>query len=88
VVLLPEGTRDAVRATLTEQRIQTSVHYPPIHLFSQYKQIGSERPLPHTEAVAERILTLPLYAHMSDEQVELVTRNVLEALALDPQPAQ
>ena len=88
VVLLPEGTRDAVRATLVDQRIQTSVHYPPIHLFSQYKEIGSKRPLPHTEAVAERILTLPLYAHMSDEQVELVTRNVLEALALDPQPAQ
>jgi len=88
VVLLPEGTRDAVRATLVDQRIQTSVHYPPIHLFSQYKEIGSKRPLPRTEAVAERILTLPLYAHMSDEQVELVTRNVLEALALDPQPAQ
>ncbi len=87
VVLLPEGTRDAVRATLVEQRIQTSVHYPPIHLFSQYKEIGSERPLPRTEAVAERILTLPLYAHMSDEQVELVTRSVLEALAAEREPA-
>jgi dTDP-4-amino-4,6-dideoxygalactose transaminase len=32
VVLLPEGAdRDAVRAALAEQRIQTSVHYPPIH---------------------------------------------------------
>ncbi len=86
VVVLPEGTRDAVRATLVEQRIQTSVHYPPIHLFSQYKEIGSERPLPRTEAVAERILTLPLYAHMSDEQVELVTRSVLEALAAEREP--
>ena len=85
--LLPEGTRDDVRATLAEQRIQTSVHYPPIHLFSQYKEIGSERPLPRTEAVAERILTLPLYAHMRDEQVELVTRSVLEALAVEREPA-
>jgi len=81
VVLLPEGTRDDVRATLAERRIQTSVHYPPIHLFSQYREIGSERPLPRTEAVAERVLTLPLYAHLRDEQVELVIQSVLEALA-------
>jgi dTDP-4-amino-4,6-dideoxygalactose transaminase len=87
VVLLPEGRRDDVRATLAERRIQTSVHYPPIHLFSQYREIGSERPLPRTEAVAERILTLPLYAHMRDDQVELVTRSVLEALAIDGEPA-
>jgi dTDP-4-amino-4,6-dideoxygalactose transaminase len=87
VVLLPEGTRDDVRATLSEQRIQTSVHYPPIHLFTQYTEIGSGRPLPRTEAVAQRILTLPLYAHMRDEQVELVTSSVLEALALEREPA-
>jgi dTDP-4-amino-4,6-dideoxygalactose transaminase len=84
VVLLPEGRRDDVRATLAERRIQTSVHYPPIHLFSQYRKIGAQRPLPRTEAAAERILTLPLYAHMSDEQIELVIRSVLEALAADP----
>jgi dTDP-4-amino-4,6-dideoxygalactose transaminase len=88
VVLLPESRRDDVRATLADQRIQTSVHYPPIHLFSQYREIGSERPLPRTEAVAERILTLPLYAHMRDEQVELVIRSVLEALSADPAPAE
>jgi hypothetical protein len=39
-------------------------------------------------AVAERILTLPLYAHMRDEQVELVTRSVLEALSAEPEPAE
>jgi dTDP-4-amino-4,6-dideoxygalactose transaminase len=83
VVLLPEGRRDDVRATLSDQRIQTSVHYPPIHLFSQYREIGAGRPLPRTEAVAERILTLPLYAHMRDDQVELVIRRVLEALSAD-----
>jgi dTDP-4-amino-4,6-dideoxygalactose transaminase len=81
VVLLPEGTpRDDVRAVLTEARIQTSVHYPPIHGFTFYEQLGRRRPLPQTEAVAGRILTLPLYAHMSDEQVDLVVNALLEAL--------
>jgi dTDP-4-amino-4,6-dideoxygalactose transaminase len=80
VALLPEGRRDGVRAALAERRIQTSVHYPPIHLFSYYEELGSRRPLPRTEAVAARVVTLPLYAHMEDDQVELVIEGVLEAL--------
>ena len=80
VALLPEGRRDDVRATLSERRIQTSVHYPPIHLFTHYTELGSRRPLPRTEAVAARVVTLPLYAHMRDEQTELVIEGVLEAI--------
>ena len=80
VALLPEGRRDDVRAALSERRIQTSVHYPPIHLFTHYTELGSRRPLPRTEAVAARVVTLPLYAHMRDEQTELVIEGVLEAI--------
>jgi dTDP-4-amino-4,6-dideoxygalactose transaminase len=81
VVLLPEGRRDDVRAALAEQRIQTSVHYPPIHLFSEYADVGSRRELPRTEEVGRRVLTLPLYAHMREGQVKLVIASLLEALA-------
>jgi dTDP-4-amino-4,6-dideoxygalactose transaminase len=81
VALLPEGAdRDAVRAALGEQRIQTSVHYPPIHLFTQYREAGARRALPRTEAVASRLLTLPLYGQMDDSQVGLVTESLLAAV--------
>ncbi|MGZ4281042.1 MAG: DegT/DnrJ/EryC1/StrS family aminotransferase [Gaiellaceae bacterium] len=80
VVVLPEGVdRDAVRAALAERGIQTSVHYPPIHLFSAYRT-RSRRSLPRTEAVAGRILTLPLYGAMRDEQVEAVIEALLQTL--------
>jgi dTDP-4-amino-4,6-dideoxygalactose transaminase len=80
VVLLPEGTdRDGVRARLTERRIQTSVHYPPIHTFTQYRS-AARRPLRRTEAVAGRLLTLPLFARMSDDQVESVIEGLLDAV--------
>lgn len=69
-----------MRAALAEQRIQTSVHYPPIHTFSQYVEAGAKRPLPQTEAVSRRLLTLPLYAHMSDEQADAVVEALLEAV--------
>ena len=80
VVLLPEGTdRQAVRAALEERGIQTSVHYPPIHTFSAYRE-GSRRPLPRTDSVAGRIMTLPLYGRMTDEQVEAVVDGLLQTL--------
>jgi dTDP-4-amino-4,6-dideoxygalactose transaminase len=83
VALLPSGRRDDVRAALAERRIQTSVHYPPIHRFSYYEELGSRRPLPRTEAVAERVVTLPLYGHMTDEQADLVIGALIETVGAE-----
>jgi dTDP-4-amino-4,6-dideoxygalactose transaminase len=80
VVLLPEGAdRAPVRTALDERGIQTSVHYPPIHSFSAYRS-ESRRPLPRTDAVAERLLTLPLYGRMTDEQADAVVEGLLQTL--------
>ena len=64
--------------------IQTSVHYPPIHHFSVFQHMNG-RPLANTDLIADRILTLPLYAHMSDEQVDLVVWSLEQALAASVQ---
>jgi dTDP-4-amino-4,6-dideoxygalactose transaminase len=81
VVVLPEAVdRDRVRAALDERRIQTSVHYPPIHSFTRYHSLGERRPLPRTDALATRILTLPLYGGLSDAQVDDVIDALLGAL--------
>jgi dTDP-4-amino-4,6-dideoxygalactose transaminase len=80
VVLPPESSRDDVRAHLSARGIQTSVHYPPIHQFSEYANSSGARKLAATNAVASRILTLPLFAHMDDEQFAWVIEGMLEAL--------
>jgi dTDP-4-amino-4,6-dideoxygalactose transaminase len=81
VALLPGGAdRSAVRAALDAQGIQTSVHYPPIHTFTAYRSSAGRRELPQTDAVAERLLTLPLYGRMSDEQVKAVIEGLLAAI--------
>ena len=81
VVILPEGVdRDDVRAVLDGKKIQTSVHYPPIHSFTQYRSLGQRRPLTQTDALAPRILTLPLYGGLSDEQVDDVVDALLGAV--------
>ncbi len=63
---------------LKDRGIQTSIHYPPVHRFRLLRErYGTETlRLPHTEDFGRRELTLPLYSHMTPEQV----RTVVEAL--------
>jgi dTDP-4-amino-4,6-dideoxygalactose transaminase len=80
VALAPDGdSRDGIRAQLAERRIQTSVHYPPIHTFSAYRNLEPARPLPRTEDAASRLLTLPLFASMTDDQLAMVVEGLLDA---------
>ncbi|HET8651923.1 MAG TPA: DegT/DnrJ/EryC1/StrS family aminotransferase [Gaiellaceae bacterium] len=79
VALAPDPeSRDDIRARLAERRIQTSVHYPPIHRFSAYQGIQPSRALPRTEDAAARAITLPLFARMTDADVDLVVDALLE----------
>ena len=82
VVLLPaEVSRTRVREAMAARGIQTSVHYPPIHGFSAYRDLASKRPLPRTDAASERLLTLPLFGHMTDGQAGEVAEALLDAVA-------
>ncbi len=61
--------RDRVVDRMRDANIGTSVHYIPTHLMSAYRGL-STLPLPHTETIARRTLSLPLYPTMSDADVE------------------
>ena len=67
--------RDAVREKIHAAGIQTSVHYPAIHRFSIYKDYPAL--LPQTEYVTDHEITLPMYAALTDEQVDFIC-NTLE----------
>jgi dTDP-4-amino-4,6-dideoxygalactose transaminase len=80
-VLLPAGTdRYAFMTKLRDAGIQSSIHYPPTHTFSDFRKNGSQISLPKTEEVSLREVTLPLYPGMSDEQVKLVVHTVKSLL--------
>ena len=78
-LLPPDIDREDVRTSLTEAGIQTSVHYPPIHGFTAYAG-ATTRPLPRTDEVAPRLLTLPLYPGLTDDGVDLVASSLLDGL--------
>ena len=77
-VLLRDGARRAdFMAALAGQGIQTSIHYPPIHRFSSYLSLlPFDHRLPITEEVCSREVTLPLFPHMSEDQLSQVIQAV------------
>jgi dTDP-4-amino-4,6-dideoxygalactose transaminase len=80
-VLLPVGVdRLHVMAALREQGVQSSIHYPPIHQFSSFRESAVPATLPRTEALAARELTLPLYPSMTAAQIRHVCESLTKAL--------
>jgi dTDP-4-amino-4,6-dideoxygalactose transaminase len=77
VVLSEAADRDAVRASLAERGVQTSLHYPPVHRFTAY---GQRLELPLSDEYAQRAVTLPLFPTISEEQIGLVVDSLEEAL--------
>ena len=63
--------RDDVRHQLHAAGIQTSVHYPAAHRFSIYEQYGAR--LKWTEYVTDNEITLPMYAKLTDEQIDYIS---------------
>jgi len=66
--------RDDVKAYLQKKGISTGIHYPiPIHLQPACRDLGYQKGrFPVTEAYAEQILSLPMYAELSLAQMEHV----------------
>jgi dTDP-4-amino-4,6-dideoxygalactose transaminase len=72
--------RENVRAELAQRGIQTGVHYPvpcheqpPLRRFAKY-------PLAVAEQAAGEVLSLPMFPHMTDHQVDYVCESLTEAL--------
>ncbi len=79
-IRVPGGRRDALRAFLTERGIGTQIHYPvPIHMQEAAQFLGYRRgDLPVTEKVAGEVLSLPMYAELTDAQIDRVAASVME----------
>jgi dTDP-4-amino-4,6-dideoxygalactose transaminase len=72
--------RDGVRARLEERGVQTGIYYPlPIHLQKAYQSLGYQHgDLPQVERACERVISMPLYPEMSDEQAAYAARTLRE----------
>jgi dTDP-4-amino-4,6-dideoxygalactose transaminase len=81
VVLPRETKRQEFIESMKASGIQTSIHYPPIHTFTSYKD-DTVWNLPVTEDIAKREITLPLYPAMSNDDVITVVSAIQASLNL------
>ena len=70
--------RDRLQSLLAAEGIATGIHYPvPIHLQPAYAALG-HRPgdYPVAESVAARVLSLPLFAELTEDEVRFVAERL------------
>jgi dTDP-4-amino-4,6-dideoxygalactose transaminase len=72
--------RDALQKFLAERGVPTIIYYPqPLHLQKLYAEIGWRAgDFPVAEEIAQKILPLPMYPELTDEQVDYVIATVRE----------
>lgn len=73
--------RDRFRQALDRRHVQTAVHYPvPLHLEPAFTGLGY-RPgqFPVAEAATSRIVSLPMFPYMTEDELQRTVEAVLEA---------
>lgn len=72
--------REALRAELGRRGIETGVHYPvPCHRQPPLRRFA-DRPLRVAERAAGQLMSLPLFPHLTESQVEFVCESLGDAL--------
>lgn len=77
-VLLPDSdTRDGLMSTLREHGIASVFHYIPLHSSPMGAELGcNDIELPVTDDLSGRLLRLPLYYELSEEQQREVAERI------------
>jgi dTDP-4-amino-4,6-dideoxygalactose transaminase len=72
--------RDLLQEYLKEHEIYTGIHYPhPVHLQVSMRQLGYKvGDFPVTERLVNEIISLPMYAELKMQDIEMVAKTIKE----------
>ena len=86
VYVVRSKNREHLQATLRERDIGTGIHFPvPIHLQPATERLGYHLgDLPRTEQAANEVLSLPMYAELTQAQLEWVSSSILGTQSREP----
>lgn len=70
--------RAALQSFLSQRGIATGLHYPiGLHMQQAYNYLGYTRgDFPNTETIADECISLPVYAELTENQIQYVTEGV------------
>jgi perosamine synthetase len=73
-----EKTRDGLKSYLADKGVMSKVYFSPVHLTSLYRERfgfkGGE--LPITEKIAKHVLTMPMYASLTKDEMNYVLESL------------
>ncbi|MEM7552946.1 MAG: DegT/DnrJ/EryC1/StrS family aminotransferase [Cyanobacteria bacterium P01_A01_bin.84] len=77
-----DGKRDRLREKLPQKGVNTMIYYPyPLHLQPVYQDLGyTAGELPICEQICDRVLSLPMFPELSQEQQDQVIYSLQECL--------
>ncbi|MBO8161758.1 MAG: DegT/DnrJ/EryC1/StrS family aminotransferase [Thermosipho sp. (in: Bacteria)] len=71
--------RDELMAYLAKKGISTKVYFEPAHKYTIFRKLGySNVKLPVTEKVSSQVLSLPMYPHMTKEELDYIVTSIRE----------
>lgn len=81
VIQVPDR-RDEILQALASREIYCGIHYPiPLHLQQAYAYLGYRAgDFPVAEAASQRILSLPMFPEITDQQIDLVCEELVKTL--------
>jgi len=73
-----EEVRNGLQQYLTAQGIMSRVYFDPLHLKTLYRDTYGYKKgdLPLTEELSEKVLTLPMYPSMPDDEIRLLGEEI------------
>lgn len=73
-----ESNRDKIRDRLAQDNIGAAIYYnPPVHKTPYYMQLALKAELPSTEWCANRVLSLPVHPHVSQDDVNHIANSLI-----------
>jgi len=72
--------REQLMKDLADRGVMCGIHYPiPLHLQDAYKDLGYKvGDFPIAEKCSQQILSLPMFAELSEQQIETVVKQIRE----------
>ena len=74
--------RAEIISYLKEKGIPTAIYYPnPMHLLTAFKDLGYNKgDFPISEAISEKIFSLPMYPYLEEDEQEEICKSIREAI--------
>jgi len=76
IILPGKISRDAFVAALKERNVGAGVHFIPLHMHTHYRDRFPREDFPAANRLYERVVSIPMWSGMSDEDVSRVIRHI------------